>query len=125
MLLFVWIYPYLKTIFGKSTEIHSQSVNFKAAIFLTEDEDDELGEGEEKAAPTFLGSPLTDGTIEEDFQAALSRDMAKDSLNSGLSLGGGSSSIGHGVGIREQENFSDIARSVHYLNSIQLPFHIK
>jgi len=76
-----------------------------------EDEDDELGEGEEKAAPTFLGSPLTDGTIEEDFQAALSRDMAKDSLNSGLSLGGGGggSSIGHGVGIREQENFSDIA----------------
>ena len=115
MLLFVWIYPYLKTIFGKSTEIHSQSVNFEAAIFLTEDEDDELGEGEEKAAPTFLGSPLTDGTIEEDFQAALSRDMAKDSLNSGLSLGGGGggSSIGHGVGSREQENFSDIARSVH------------
>ena len=90
---------------------------------MTEDEDGELGEGGEgKAAPTFLGSPMTDGTIEEDFQAALSRDMAKDSLNSGVSLGGGGPIGGHGVGSRDQENFSDIARSGHQLVN-SMAFH--
>merc|ERR1719495_1450288 len=50
--------------------------------------EEDVEELEQKSAPTFLGSPLTDGTIEEDFQAALSRDMAKDSLNSNSGVGG-------------------------------------
>jgi len=79
--------------------------------------DEEVEEGlEEKAAPTFLGSPLTDGTIEEDFQTALSRDMAKDSVNSNSSTGGAAAAEHQkrkgGVFYEEdeeEENFDDIA----------------
>jgi len=75
--------------------------------------DEDVEELEQKSAPTFLGSPLTDGTIEEDFQAALSRDLAKDSLNSNSGVGGAVAGMDKRKGgifcdDESEENFSEI-----------------
>jgi len=78
---------------------------------------DDLNEVEDDKS-TFLESPMTDGTIEEDFEAALSKDTAggvgnglnrRDSVKDGRGGVGGVWTSAAGGGGGSEENFSDIA----------------
>ena len=85
--------------------------NNDTEVYVIISEEDIEEDSDKRGAPTFLGSPLTDGTIEEDFQAALSRDMAKDSAgSSGLAADGRpKGGVFYDDDESEEENFSDIA----------------
>ena len=55
----------------------------------------------------YIESPMSDGTIEEDFEKALAREVAADRRLSGDNLGGNLTLEGTSI---NDEDFSDIAR---------------
>ena len=83
---------------------------FLPIFFFTFFTDYDLPEVDRRIAGTpneFIESPMSDGTIEEDFEKALAREVAADRRLSGDNLGGNLTLEGTSI---NDEDFSDIAR---------------